>query len=159
MRDLTEKTRTLGDDEGSSASTGQLVNQENCEILKLKEKNLQRSRNRSLLQILFRHLLWIKFRFMKGNGLTSSRLRIACLKMLRAIFVSKRMVALLRHGTPREEDGAIEFGRLKEDLKSKFPNSVRWSLGMWIDHLQKGWRHKKTFQYCTKCTGSEILYL
>ena len=35
--------------------------------------------------------------------------------------VSKRLSTLLRHGDlPREEDGAIEFWRLKDDLRIKF---------------------------------------
>ena len=54
--------------------------------------------------------------------------------------VSKRMILLLRHGTilSREEDGAIEFRNLKEDLMSKFQNSVRWSEKTWVDHFETG---------------------
>ena len=72
--------------------------------------------------------------------------------------VSKRMIALLRHGTiPREEE-AIEFCTLKEDFKPVFPNSVYWLIGMWIDHLQKSGGRKKRFQLCTNYTGLEILH-
>ena len=73
--------------------------------------------------------------------------------------VSKRMIALLRHGTfLRQEDGAIEFLKFNADFKSAFPNSVRWPLRIWIHHLQKGGGRKKIFQFCTDFIGSEILY-
>ena len=53
--------------------------------------------------------------------------------------ITKRMIALLRHGNlPREEDGAIEFWRLKADSKSAFPHSAHSSIRFWIDHLQRG---------------------
>ena len=42
--------------------------------------------------------------------------------------VSKQLSTLLRHGhLPREEDGAIEFWRLKDDLRNEFENSRFWS--------------------------------
>ena len=44
------------------------------------------------------------------------------LKNAQSYPVSKRKIALLRHGTiPRDEDGAIEFWRLKADFKIIFP--------------------------------------
>ena len=52
--------------------------------------------------------------------------------------ISKRMIALLRHGTlPRDEDGAIEIWRSKEEFKSAVPNSVHWPIRLWTGHLQK----------------------
>ena len=48
------------------------------------------------------------------------------------------MISLLRHGTlPREEDGATEFWRLKEEFKSNFSNSVHWSIRTCLDQPQK----------------------
>ena len=42
--------------------------------------------------------------------------------------MAKRLNTLLRHGElPREEDGAIEFWRLKDDLRNKFEYSQYWS--------------------------------
>ena len=35
----------------------------------------------------------------------------------------KRMTTLLRHDPSREEDGAIELWRLKDDLRNEFENS------------------------------------
>ena len=46
--------------------------------------------------------------------------------------VAKRLNTLLRHGElPREEDGAIEFWRLKDDLRNKFEYSQYWSDDVW----------------------------
>ena len=42
--------------------------------------------------------------------------------------VAKRLNTILRHGQlPREEDGAIEFWRLKDDLRNTFEHSQYWS--------------------------------
>ena len=42
--------------------------------------------------------------------------------------VSNGPNTLLRHGQlPRVEDGAIEFWRLKDDLRNKFEHSQHWS--------------------------------
>ena len=46
--------------------------------------------------------------------------------------VAKRMNTLLRHGElPREEDGAIEFWRLKDVLRNSFEYSQYWSDDVW----------------------------
>ena len=71
--------------------------------------------------------------------------------------VAKRLNTLLRHGELlREEDGAIEFWRLNDDLRNKFEHSQYWS-----DDVRKSKmrRYRKTFQYCTDPSGQEILYL
>ena len=74
--------------------------------------------------------------------------------------VSKRLSTLLRHGhLPREEDGAIEFWRLKDCLQYEFENSQHWSDEMWKSRIAGGGGHKKRFQYCTESSGQEILYL
>ena len=45
---------------------------------------------------------------------------------------AKRMNTLLRHGVfPREEDDAIEFWRLKDDLQNKFEYAQYWSDDVW----------------------------
>ena len=77
-----------------------------------------------------------------------------------AFLVSKRLTTLLRHGhLPREEDGAIEFWRLKDCLRYEFENSQHWSDEMWKSKMAGGGGHKKIFQYCTDASGQEILYL
>ena len=72
--------------------------------------------------------------------------------------VAKRRSTLLRHGElPREEDGAIEFWRLKDDLQNKFEYSQYWS-DAWKTKMAGCGGNKKTFQYCTDSSGQEILY-
>ena len=74
--------------------------------------------------------------------------------------VSKRLSTLLRHGDlPREEDGAIEFWRLKDCLRCEFENSRLWSDEMWKSRMAGGGGNKKRFQYCTDPSGKEIIYL
>ena len=74
--------------------------------------------------------------------------------------VAKRLTTLLRHGQlPREEDGAIEFWRLKDCLRNEFENSQHWSDEMWKSKMAGGGGKKKWFQYCTDPSGQEILHL
>ena len=74
--------------------------------------------------------------------------------------VSKQLSTLLRHGhLPREEDGAIEFWILKDDLRNEFEYSQHWSDEMWKSKMAGGGGNKKIFQYCTDRSGQEILYL
>ena len=74
--------------------------------------------------------------------------------------VAKRLKTLLRHAQlAREEDGAIEFWRLKDDLRNDFKNSQYLSDEMWKSKMQGGGSNKKIFQYCTDSSGQEILYL
>ena len=74
--------------------------------------------------------------------------------------VAKRLNNLLRHGElPREEDGAIEFWRLKDDLQNKFEYSQYWSDDVWKSKMAGDGGNNKRFQYCTDSSGQEILYL
>ena len=46
--------------------------------------------------------------------------------------VSKKLIRLLPHGKlPREEDGAIEFWRIKDDLQKYFLHCHHWSDDKW----------------------------
>ena len=64
--------------------------------------------------------------------------------------VAKRLNTLLRQGElPREEDGAIEFWRLKADLRTKFEHSQYWSDDLWKNMMAGGGGNKNIFQYCT----------
>ena len=61
--------------------------------------------------------------------------------------VSKKLVNLLRHGgVPREDDGAIEFCRIKDYLKNHFVHSRHWSDEKWKSTMAKGGRNKNIFQ-------------
>ena len=60
--------------------------------------------------------------------------------------VAKRLNTLLRYGQlPREEDGAIEFWRLKDDLRNKSEHSQHLSDDMWKSQMAEGGGSKKSF--------------
>ena len=74
--------------------------------------------------------------------------------------VSKQLSTLLRHGDlPGEDDGAIEFWRLKDYLRNKFEHSQQWSDDMWKSKMAGSGGNRKIFQYCTDQSGQEILHL
>ena len=74
--------------------------------------------------------------------------------------MSKRLTALLRHGhLPREEDGAVEFWRLKDRLRNEFENSQYCSDERWKSKLAGGGGNKKRNQYCTDSSGQKFLHL
>ena len=61
--------------------------------------------------------------------------------------VAKRLNTLVRHGQLlREEDGAIEFWRLKDDLRNKFKHTQHWSDDMRKSKMQGAGGNKKRFQ-------------
>ena len=71
--------------------------------------------------------------------------------------VAQRLTTL-RHGQLlREEDGAIEFWRLKDCLRRDFVHSQHWSGEKWKSTMAKGGGNKKRFQYCIDPSGQEIL--
>ena len=69
--------------------------------------------------------------------------------------VSKKVIHLLRlsQKVHREEDGAVLFWRIKENLQSQFPHSPHWSDGGWKACLAAGEGAKRRFQYCTDDSG------
>ena len=73
--------------------------------------------------------------------------------------MSKKLINLLRHGSlPREDDGAIEFCRIKDHHRNHFVHSRHWSDEKWKSTMARGGGgNKKIFQYCTDFSG-EILY-
>ena len=74
--------------------------------------------------------------------------------------VAKRRNTLLRHGELlREEDGAINFWRLKDDLPIKFEYPQYWSDDVWRSKMAGGGGNKKRFQYCSDPSRQETLYL
>ena len=71
--------------------------------------------------------------------------------------MAKRINTLLRHGElPREEDCAVEFWRLKDDLRNRFEHSQCWSDDVWKSKMAGGGGKKKRFQYCTDSSGQEM---
>ena len=74
--------------------------------------------------------------------------------------VSKQLITLLRHGDlPREDDGAIEFWRIKEYLRKYVLHCHHWSDDKWKKSMAVGGRNKKRYQYCTDPSRQEIIYL
>ena len=65
--------------------------------------------------------------------------------------VSKKVIHFLRHSQKvhREEDGAVHFWRIKENLRNPFPQSIHWSDSRWKACLAAGGGAKRRFQYCT----------
>ena len=74
--------------------------------------------------------------------------------------VSKKLITILRHGSPlRENDGAIQFWRIKDYLQNHFVFCHHWSDEKWKSSMAGGGGNKKRFQYCTDSSRQEILYL
>ena len=58
----------------------------------------------------------------------------------------------------REEDGAIHFWRMKENLQNPFPQSIHWYDDRWKACLAAGGRAKRRFRYCTDDSGTIIYF-
>ena len=58
----------------------------------------------------------------------------------------------------REEDGAVHFCRIKENLQSQFPHSFHWSDGRWKVCLVRRGGDKRRFQYCTDASGTIVYF-
>ena len=72
--------------------------------------------------------------------------------------MSKQLITLLRHGNlPREDDGAIEFWRIKDYLQNHFVYYQHWSDEKWKSTMAGGGANKKWFQYCTD-SSRDILH-
>ena len=73
--------------------------------------------------------------------------------------VSKKLIHLLRHGSlPRDNDGAIEFWRIKDHLQNHFLYCHHLSDEKWKSSMAGGGGQKKIFQYCSDSSGT-IVYL
>ena len=74
--------------------------------------------------------------------------------------LSKKVVNLLRHNQKlhREQDGAIQFYKIKFHLRDHHPQIQNWSDDRWIACLATGGRPKRRYQYCSDYLGS-IIYL
>ena len=75
--------------------------------------------------------------------------------------ISKKLIHLLRHGkhVHQEDDGAVQFWRIEENLQKHFPYYPHWSDGKWKKSMTGGGGgNKKRYQYCTDSSGT-IVYL
>ena len=72
--------------------------------------------------------------------------------------VSTKLIHLLRHGSlSRNNDGAIEFWRIKDNLQNHCMFCHHWSDEKWKNSMAGGGAQKKRFQYCADSSGT-ILY-
>ena len=73
--------------------------------------------------------------------------------------VSKKLIHLLRHARiQREDDGAVEFWRIKDNLQKHVPHCHHSSDDKWKRSMARGEGNKNRYQYCTDSSGA-ILYL
>ena len=74
--------------------------------------------------------------------------------------VSKKVIHLLRHSQKvhREDDGAVHFWRIKENLQNPFPQSSHCSDDRWKACLAAGGGAKRRYQYCTDDSGIIIYF-
>ena len=74
--------------------------------------------------------------------------------------LSKKVINLLRHNQKlhREEDGAIQFYKIKFHLRDHHSQIQNWSDDRWIACLAAGGGPKRRYQYCSDYLGS-IIYL
>ena len=74
--------------------------------------------------------------------------------------ISKKVIHLLRHSqtVQREDDGAVQFWRIKNYLQSQFPQVQYWSDDRSKACLAAGRGAKRRYQYCIDISKT-ILYL
>ena len=79
---------------------------------------------------------------------------------LSAYEVSKKVIHLLRHcqTVQREDDGAVQFWRIKNFLQNKFPQILFWSDDRWKACLSAGGGAKRRYQYCTDVSGTIVYF-
>ena len=79
---------------------------------------------------------------------------------LAAYDLSKKVIRLLRHTqtVQREEDGAIQFYRIKFHLRNHSSQVQHWSDDRWKSCLAAGGGSKRRYQYCSDDSG-RILHL
>ena len=79
---------------------------------------------------------------------------------LSAYEVSKKVINLLRRNqtVQREDDGAVQFWRIKFHLRNQFSQISCWSDDRWKVCLAAGGGSKRRYQYCSDISGT-ILHL
>ena len=79
---------------------------------------------------------------------------------LSAYEISKKVIHLLRHSqiVQREDDGAVQFWRIKNYLQNQFPEIPYWSAGRWKACLSAGRGAKRRYQYCTDISGTIVYF-
>ena len=99
------------------------------------------------------NLWWIRItttlKFTEDSALKNEALRTGCESILHAD---------QRQQAKPQEDGAVHFWRIKENLQNQFPQIPHWSGNRWKACLAAGRWAKRRYQYCTDDSGT-IVYL
>ena len=79
---------------------------------------------------------------------------------LSAYEISKKVIHLLRHSqiVQREEDGAVQFWKIKNYLQNQFPQTTYWSDDRWKVCLAAGGGAKRRYQYCTDISRTIVYF-
>ena len=79
---------------------------------------------------------------------------------LSAYEILKKVINLLRHcqKVQREDDGAVQFWRIKNYLQNQFPQTTYWSDDCWKVCLAAGGGAKRKYQYCTDISGTIVYF-
>ena len=79
---------------------------------------------------------------------------------LSAYEISKKVINLLRlsQTVQREDDGAVQFWRIKNFLQNQFPQILYWSDDRWKACLTAGGGAKRRYQYRTDISGTSIYF-
>ena len=79
---------------------------------------------------------------------------------LSAYEVSKKVINLLRHcqTVQREDDGAVQFWRIKNFIQDQFPRTAHWSDDRWKSCLPAGGGAKRRNQYCSNISGAIVYF-
>ena len=79
---------------------------------------------------------------------------------LSAYEISKKVIHLLRHSqtVQREEDGAVQFWRIKNYLQSQFPQVLYWSDDRWKACSAAEGGAEKRYQYFTDVSGIIVYF-
>ena len=95
------------------------------------------------------------FRQMKGKDI-----ELGNYYSLSAYEVSKKVIHLLRHSqqVQQEEDGAVQFWKIKEHLQSQFSQIPHWPDDRWKACFEAGGGAKRINQYCNNVSG-KIVYV
>ena len=74
--------------------------------------------------------------------------------------VSKKVIHLVRHSqtVQRENDGAVQFWKIKNYLQNQFPQVQHWSDDRWKVCLAAGGGAKRRHQHCNDDSGI-IIYI
>ena len=74
--------------------------------------------------------------------------------------LSMKVVNLLRHcqTIQREDDGAVQFWRIKFYLRNQFPQNQYWSDDRWKICLAAGGGPKRRYQFCSDISGTTVYF-